>query len=297
VIGPLHGRRAVQREQQPGAAGEPFRCSRAARTMPGRDGRQSRCSTWAGPRRGPLPPGRGRPAARAAPLCRPGRANTAPQSPTPSSSRPCTLHHQEQQPVAQRRCTVQAGKGARALQRATGSNGGLHQKHRRPDRTGLIDTEPCTPIVVSTDSASGAGCRSFPLRAELGPGAAQNRSVTGRRRQDDRGAAPRGSAAHPALEALCGAVSASDGLDRRSGARRASGRRRRPYGAGKDSCVPDAGRSSSQVRAEDRVPCCELRSQGEGSTTRTRSTICTNHYWGARPSSGRASRDCARVSQ
>ncbi len=162
----------------------------------------------AGDRCFPLLSDRGRPAARAAPLGRTGRANTAPQSPTPRSNRPCTLHHQEQQPVAQW-----------TLHRATGSNGGLHREHRCPGRTGLINTGSCTPIVASTDSASGAGCRSLPLRAELGPGAAESTSATGR------GGTTiveplRGNQRPWALEALRGAVSASDGLDRRSGARR-----------------------------------------------------------------------------
>ncbi len=142
-------------------------------------------------------------AARAAPVCRPGRAITAPQchSPRPRAATgvaPSTTRSSSR--LRNGRCTVQAGKGAtdcnvqsvciRLQQRRTspgvpapGDDGA--DRHRR-----------CTPMVVSTDSGSVRVGNPFSLRAELGPGRAGSH---GRRRRwrDDRGAAPRGSAAPP----------------------------------------------------------------------------------------------------
>lgn len=107
------------------------------------------------------------------------------------------------------RCTAQAGKGA--TDRNVQSAGSRLQLRRTspgapaPGDDGADRHRRCTPIVVSTDSGPVWVVDPSPLRAEL----------------------------LRSLEALYGAVSASERLDR-LGARRASKRRRWPYGAGKD---------------------------------------------------------------
>jgi hypothetical protein len=93
---------------------------------------------------------------------------------------------------------------------------------------------------------------------------------------------PRRKDASPLLEALCAAVSAFQGRDRRSGARRASKRRRRPYRAGKDHVRRTGGVGLGGGGGGWCVPTQRASLSGGEIYNPHIGTTCSTYQWGAR---------------